>query len=80
MNLKDSLGGARQTAMIANINPSNLSLGETQNTWHWANGAKEMREKSVFCDYHWEIRLVTPSSSTKSWQTIPHTLSLTLTT
>ncbi|KAH7283215.1 hypothetical protein KP509_35G066100 [Ceratopteris richardii] len=43
--LKDSLGGACQTAMIANISPSNLSFGETQNTLHWADRAKQIRTK-----------------------------------
>ncbi|XP_038680392.1 kinesin-like protein KIN-8A [Tripterygium wilfordii] len=44
--LKDSLGGACNTVMIANISPSNLSFGETQNTLHWANRAKEIRTKA----------------------------------
>ncbi|XP_077210843.1 kinesin-like protein KIN-8A isoform X1 [Tasmannia lanceolata] len=44
--LKDSLGGACNTIMIANISPSNLSLGETQNTLHWADRAKEIRTKA----------------------------------
>ncbi|XP_024532544.1 kinesin-like protein KIN-8A [Selaginella moellendorffii] len=43
--LKDSLGGACQTAMIANITPSHVSFGETQNTLHWADKAKEIRTK-----------------------------------
>ncbi|KAI5075999.1 hypothetical protein GOP47_0008064 [Adiantum capillus-veneris] len=43
--LKDSLGGACQTAMIANVSPSNLSFGETQNTLYWADRAKEIRTK-----------------------------------
>ncbi|KMS97420.1 hypothetical protein BVRB_5g127020 isoform A [Beta vulgaris subsp. vulgaris] len=43
--LKDSLGGACNTVMIANISPSNLSFGETQNTLHWADRAKEIRNK-----------------------------------
>ncbi|GLJ26791.1 hypothetical protein SUGI_0522630 [Cryptomeria japonica] len=43
--LKDSLGGACQTAMIANISPSHLSYSETQNTLHWADRAKEIRTK-----------------------------------
>ncbi|KAK6921098.1 Kinesin motor domain, partial [Dillenia turbinata] len=43
--LKDSLGGACNTVMIANISPSNLSFGETQNTLHWADRAKEIRIK-----------------------------------
>ncbi|XP_071733196.1 kinesin-like protein KIN-8A [Rutidosis leptorrhynchoides] len=43
--LKDSLGGACNTVMIANISPSNLSFGETQNTLHWADRAKEIRTK-----------------------------------
>lgn len=44
--LKDSLGGACNTVMIANISPSNLSFGETQNTLHWADRAKEIRNKA----------------------------------
>ncbi|CAK9330018.1 unnamed protein product [Citrullus colocynthis] len=43
--LKDSLGGACNTVMIANLSPSNLSFGETQNTLHWADRAKEIRTK-----------------------------------
>ncbi|KAJ9559980.1 hypothetical protein OSB04_005140 [Centaurea solstitialis] len=43
--LKDSLGGACNTVMIANISPSNLSFSETQNTLHWADRAKEIRTK-----------------------------------
>ncbi|XP_047313170.1 kinesin-like protein KIN-8A [Impatiens glandulifera] len=46
--LKDSLGGACNTVMIANVSPSNLSFGETQNTLHWADRAKEIRTKD--CD------------------------------
>ncbi|KAJ7517879.1 hypothetical protein O6H91_21G044200 [Diphasiastrum complanatum] len=45
--LKDSLGGACQTAMIANISPSNICFGETQNTLHWADRAKEIRTKAL---------------------------------
>nr|XP_043636995.1 kinesin-like protein KIN-8A [Erigeron canadensis] len=44
--LKDSLGGACNTVMIANISPSNLSFAETQNTLHWADRAKEIRTKA----------------------------------
>ncbi|KAH7288003.1 hypothetical protein KP509_31G006700 [Ceratopteris richardii] len=44
--LKDSLGGGCQTAMIANISPSNLAFGETQNTLHWADRAKQIRTKA----------------------------------
>ncbi|OAY59304.1 kinesin-like protein KIN-8A [Manihot esculenta] len=44
--LKDSLGGACNTVMIANISPSNLSFGETQNTLHWADRAKKIRTKA----------------------------------
>ncbi|GMJ14017.1 hypothetical protein like AT1G18550 [Hibiscus trionum] len=44
--LKDSLGGACNTVMIANISPSNVSFGETQNTLHWADRAKEIRTKT----------------------------------
>lgn len=43
--LKDSLGGSCNTVMIANISPSNHSFGETQNTLHWADRAKEIRVK-----------------------------------
>ncbi|XP_027193452.1 kinesin-like protein KIN-8A isoform X2 [Cicer arietinum] len=44
--LKDSLGGTCSTVMIANISPSSLSSGETQNTLHWADRAKEIRTKA----------------------------------
>ncbi|KAJ6749086.1 KINESIN-LIKE PROTEIN [Salix purpurea] len=53
--LKDSLGGACNTAMIANISPSNLTFGETQNTLHWADRAKEIRTKA--CEAQEEIQL-----------------------
>ncbi|KAL3677502.1 hypothetical protein R1sor_027450 [Riccia sorocarpa] len=43
--LKDSLGGPCSTAMIANVSPSNISFGETQNTLHWAARAKEIKTK-----------------------------------
>lgn len=59
--LKDSLGGACNTVMIANISPSNLSFGETQNTLHWADRAKEIRTKT--CDTNEEIFEV-PESGT----------------
>ncbi|MCL7023505.1 hypothetical protein MKW94_017937 [Papaver nudicaule] len=49
--LKDSLGGVCNTVMIANISPSNISFGETQNTLHWANRAKEIRTKCFFSLY-----------------------------
>ncbi|KAF2325510.1 hypothetical protein GH714_029664 [Hevea brasiliensis] len=52
--LKDSLGGACNTVMIANISPSNLSFGETQNTLHWADRAKEIRTKA--CEANVEIQ------------------------
>ncbi|WOH03469.1 hypothetical protein DCAR_0622867 [Daucus carota subsp. sativus] len=57
--LKDSLGGACNTVMIANISPSNLSFGETQNTLHWADRAKEIRTKA--CDANEEILQVPES-------------------
>ncbi|KAE8732201.1 protein Dr1-like protein isoform X1 [Hibiscus syriacus] len=44
--LKDSLSGACNTVMIANISPNNLSFGETQNTLHWAYRAKEIQTKA----------------------------------
>ncbi|KAM7475399.1 hypothetical protein LguiB_022642 [Lonicera macranthoides] len=59
--LKDSLGGACNTVMIANISPSNLSFGETQNTLHWADRAKEIRTKA--CDANEEVLRV-PESET----------------
>lgn len=43
--MQDSLGGACSTAMIANVSPSNGSFGETQNTLHWADRAKEIKTK-----------------------------------
>lgn len=51
--LKDSLGGACNTVMIANISPSNVSFGETQNTLHWADRAKEIRTKA--CEVNEEV-------------------------
>ncbi|GJW25234.1 protein FAR1-related sequence 5 [Tanacetum coccineum] len=45
--LKDSLGGACNPVMIANISPSNLSFSETQNTLHWTDRAKEIPTKFV---------------------------------
>ncbi|CAH9088092.1 unnamed protein product [Cuscuta europaea] len=53
--LKDSLGGACNTVMIANISPSNLVFGETQNTLHWADRAKEIRTKAY--DTHEEVQI-----------------------
>ncbi|KAI5060323.1 hypothetical protein GOP47_0024743 [Adiantum capillus-veneris] len=53
--LKDSLGGACQTSMIANISPSNLSFGETQNTLHWADRAKQIRTKA--CEANEEVQV-----------------------
>ncbi|XP_031491492.1 kinesin-like protein KIN-8A isoform X2 [Nymphaea colorata] len=47
--LKDSLGGYCNTVMIANISPSSLCFGETQNTLHWADRAKEIRTKA--CEF-----------------------------
>ena len=41
--LKDSLGGKCQTSMIANVSPSHDSMGETSNTLHWADRAKQIR-------------------------------------
>ncbi|CAN4086186.1 unnamed protein product [Withania somnifera] len=58
--LKDSLGGACNTVMIANISPSNLSFGETQNTLHWADRAKEIRTKAY--DAHEDMQM--PDSET----------------
>ncbi|KAI5383338.1 hypothetical protein KIW84_070665 [Lathyrus oleraceus] len=45
-SLKDELGGTCNTVMIANISLSILSFGETQNTLHWADKAKEIRTKA----------------------------------
>ncbi|XVE54598.1 hypothetical protein DITRI_Ditri03aG0094600 [Diplodiscus trichospermus] len=59
--LKDSLGGACNTVMIANISPSNLSFGETQNTLHWADRAKEIRTKA--CEANEEV-LEVPETGT----------------
>ncbi|GJM93971.1 hypothetical protein PR202_ga10576 [Eleusine coracana subsp. coracana] len=44
--LKDSLGGYCNTVMIANISLSSISFGETQNTLHWADRAKEIKTKA----------------------------------
>jgi kinesin family member 18/19 len=49
--LKDSLGGYCNTVMIANISPSNISFGETQNTLHWADRAKEIKTKVCICHF-----------------------------
>ncbi|KAL1197321.1 Kinesin-like protein KIN-8A [Cardamine amara subsp. amara] len=51
--LKDSLGGSCNTVMIANISPSSHSFGETQNTLHWADRAKEIRIKG--CEANEEV-------------------------
>ncbi|XP_043718362.1 kinesin-like protein KIN-8A isoform X2 [Telopea speciosissima] len=59
--LKDSLGGSCNTVMIANISPSNLSFGETQNTLHWADRAKEIRTKACQAN---EEPLQVPESET----------------
>ncbi|KAK9106795.1 hypothetical protein Syun_022806 [Stephania yunnanensis] len=56
--LKDSLGGTCNTVMIANVSPSNLSFGETQNTLHWADRAKQIRTKQA-CEVN-EERLQVP--------------------
>lgn len=53
--LKDSLGGACQTAMIANVSPSNLSFGETQNTLYWADRAKEIRTKACVANEELQV-------------------------
>ncbi|XP_057847180.2 kinesin-like protein KIN-8A [Cryptomeria japonica] len=53
--LKDSLGGACHTTMIANISPSNTSYSETQNTLHWANRAKEIRTRACIANEELEI-------------------------
>ncbi|XP_002511996.3 kinesin-like protein KIN-8A isoform X1 [Ricinus communis] len=59
--LKDSLGGTCNTIMIANISPSNLSFGETQNTLHWADRAKEIRTKA--CEANAEIQQLPESEA-----------------
>ncbi|KAJ1428142.1 P-loop containing nucleoside triphosphate hydrolase [Sesbania bispinosa] len=59
--LKDSLGGTCNTVMIANISPSNLSFGETQNTLHWADRAKEIRTKATDAN---EDLLLVPETET----------------
>lgn len=53
--LKDSIGGACQTAMIANISPSNLSFGETQNTLYWADRAKEIQTKACVANEELQV-------------------------
>ncbi|KAG1346920.1 kinesin-like protein KIN-8A [Cocos nucifera] len=60
--LKDSLGGSCNAVMIANISPSNLSFGETQNTLHWADRAKEIKMKA--CNANEEVIQV-PESETE---------------
>ena len=41
--LKDSLGGGCRTAMIAAVSPAAVQSGESANTLHWADRAKEIR-------------------------------------
>jgi len=53
--LKDSLGGACHTVMIANISPSIQSFGETQNTLHWADRAKEIRTKACIANEEFQV-------------------------
>ncbi|TVU03690.1 hypothetical protein EJB05_50754, partial [Eragrostis curvula] len=60
--LKDSLGGYCNTVMIANISPSNISFGETQNTLHWADRAKEIKTKA-FTTVNEEVLNVPDSES-----------------
>ena len=48
--LRDSLGGAAKTVMIANVSPCSTQIGETSNTLHWANRAKEIRAVEVMHD------------------------------
>ena len=43
--LQDSLGGNSQTLMLACISPSDLNYGETVNTLHYANRARNIRNK-----------------------------------
>ncbi|KAL2636325.1 hypothetical protein R1flu_007804 [Riccia fluitans] len=62
--LKDSLGGACSTAMIANVSPSNSSFGETQNTLHWAARAKEIKTKGN--EANEEIHLMPEDQEEKS--------------
>lgn len=49
--------------MIANISPSNLSFGETQNTLHWADHAKEIKTKTQQTTVNEEV-LDQPDSET----------------
>jgi kinesin family protein 18/19 len=53
--LKDSLGGACQTTMIANISPSDLSYSETRNTLHWADRTKQIRTKACVANEEFEV-------------------------
>ncbi|XP_021612500.1 kinesin-like protein KIN-8A isoform X1 [Manihot esculenta] len=62
--LKDSLGGVCNTVMIANISPGNLSFGETQNTLHWADRAKEIRTKA--CEANFQIQHLPESETDKA--------------
>ncbi|KAI8901006.1 P-loop containing nucleoside triphosphate hydrolase protein [Globomyces pollinis-pini] len=43
--LQDSLGGNSQTLMLACISPSDLNYGETVNTLHYANRARNIKNK-----------------------------------
>jgi hypothetical protein len=43
--LQDSLGGNSQTLMLACISPSDLNYGETVNTLHYANRARNIKNR-----------------------------------
>eukprot|EP01018_Ginkgo_biloba_P007825 Gb_08284 [translate_table: standard] len=53
--LQDSLGGVCHTVMIANISPSIHTFGETQNTLHWADRAKEIRTKACTANEDFQL-------------------------
>lgn len=50
--LQDSLGGNSQTLMLACISPSDLNYGETVNTLHYANRARNIKN-SVEINQDW---------------------------
>ena len=45
--LQDSLGGNSQTLMLACVSPSDINYGETVNTLHYANRARNIKNRVV---------------------------------
>ena len=50
--LQDSLGGNSQTLMLACVSPSDLNYGETVNTLHYANRARNIKNR-VMINQEW---------------------------